>query len=123
MEELKQGWKKRASWLVIAIIVVIVYKMLDNFTNIQNWFISLLNILKPFLIGLLIAYLLLIPCRKIETLFKKSKKKFISKRARGISVFTTYVIACLIIFIIINWIFPLLKSSVIELFGNIPRIL
>ena len=53
MEELKHGWKKRISWLVIAIIVVIVYKMLDNFSSIQAWFGTFFTILKPFLIGLL----------------------------------------------------------------------
>ena len=44
MEEIKQGWKKRMSWLVIAIIVVIVYKMLDNFTyNIKAIFNRIIN--------------------------------------------------------------------------------
>ena len=55
MEEIKQGWKKRVSWLLIAITVVVVYKMLDNFSSIQAWFGTLFTILKPFLIGLLIA--------------------------------------------------------------------
>ena len=54
MEEIKQGWKKRISWLLIAITVVIVYKMLDNFSSVQAWFGSFLRILKPFLIGILI---------------------------------------------------------------------
>ena len=52
MEEIKQGWKKRISWLLIAITVVIVYKMLDNFSNVQQWFGTFFRILKPFLAGL-----------------------------------------------------------------------
>ncbi len=120
MEEIKQGWKKRMSWLVIAIIVVIVYKMLDNFTSIQAWFGTLLTILKPFLIGLLIAYILFIPCRKIENVLKKSKFKIISKKARGISVISTYIMFILIVIIIINCIFPILRDSIVELVSNIP---
>lgn len=120
MEEIRQGWKKRISWLLIAITVVVVYKMLDNFSSIQEWFGKLFVILKPFLIGLLISYILFIPCRKIENLYKKVKIKLISKKARGLSVITTYIIFVLIIIIVINCIFPVLKESIIELFNNIP---
>ncbi len=120
MEEIKQGWKKRISWLLIAIVVVIVYKVLDNFENVQQGLMTFFRILKPFFIGLLISYILLIPCRKIENLYKKSRFKFIQKRVRGLSVVTTYILALLIIIIVINCIFPILKDSVVELFGNIP---
>ncbi|MFR0921574.1 MAG: AI-2E family transporter [Clostridia bacterium] len=120
MEEIKQGWKKRISWLLIALIVVIVYKMLDNFSNIQEWFGSFFRIMKPFLIGLLISYILFMPCKKIESILLKSKFKFINKKARGLSVIATYIIFVLIIIVIINCIFPILKESVVELVGNIP---
>ena len=120
MEEIKQGWKKRISWLLIAITVVVVYKMLDNLSGIQAWFGTLFTILKPFLIGLLIAYILFIPCRKIENALKKSKFKIISKKARGISVVTTYIMFIAVVIIIINCIFPILIDSVVELINNIP---
>lgn len=120
MEEIKQGWKKRISWLLIAITVVIVYKMLDNFSSIQAWFGTLFTISKPFLIGLLIAYILFIPCRKIENILKKSKFKIVSKKSRGISVIATYIIFVVIVIIIINCIFPILIDSIVELVSNIP---
>ena len=120
MEEIKQGWKKRISWLLIAITVVIVYKMLDNFSNVTEWFGTFFRILKPFLAGLLIAYILFMPCKKIEGILEKSKFKFVKKKARGLSVITTYIIFVLIVIIIINCIFPVLKESVVELVGNIP---
>lgn len=120
MEELKQGWKKRISWLLIALTVVIVYKMLDNFSNVTEWFGTFFRILKPFLAGLLISYILFMPCKKIEGALEKSKLKFVKKRARGLSVIATYIIFILIIIIIINCIFPVLKESVVELVSNIP---
>ncbi len=120
MEEIKQGWKKRISWLLIAIAVVIVYKMLDNFSSIQQWFGTLFAIMKPFLTGVLISYILFIPCRKIENVYKKSKLKVISKKSRGLSVITTYIIFVLIIIIVINCIFPVLRESIVELVSNIP---
>lgn len=120
MEEIKQGWKRRISWLIIALVVVVVYKMLDNFSNVQEWFGTFFRILKPFLAGLLISYILFMPCKKIENAISKSKWKFLKKRARGLSVILTYIIFVLIIIIIINCIFPVLKESVVELVGNIP---
>lgn len=120
MEEIKQGWKKRLSWLLIAITVVVIYKMLDNFSSIQAWFGTLFTILKPFLIGVLIAYILFIPCNKIENLLKKSKFKLISKKARGISVVITYLIFILIVVIAINCLFPIIIDSVVDLVNNIP---
>ena len=120
MEEIKQGWKKRISWLLIALTVVIVYKMLDNFSNVTGWFGTFFRILKPFLAGLLISYILFMPCKKIEGALEKSKLKFVKKRARGLSVIATYIIFILIIIIIINCIFPILKESVVELVSNIP---
>ena len=76
MEEIKQGWKKRISWLLIAITVVIVYKMLDNFSNVTEWFGTFFRILKPFLAGLLISYILFMPCKKIEGMRRKTNVRY-----------------------------------------------
>ena len=120
MEEIKQGWKKRISWLLIALTVVIVYKMLDNFSNVTEWFGTFFRILKPFFAGLLISYILFMPCKKRENALSKSKLKFVKKKARGLSVIATYIIFVLIMVIIINCIFPVLKESIVELVSNIP---
>lgn len=121
MEEIKQGWKKKTSWLLIAIAVVIVYKMLDNFSSVQEWFGTFFRILKPFLVGLLISYILFLPCRKFENMYKKVKLRFISNRARGLSVITTYLMFILVIIIVINCIFPVVRDSIVDLFSNIPN--
>lgn len=121
MDEIKHGWKKKGSLLLIAIIIVIVYKLLDNFSGVQQWFGAFFMILKPFLIGLLMSYILFIPCRKIENAYRKSKIKLVSKKCRGLSVITTYIILALLIVIVINCILPVLKESITELAGNIPN--
>lgn len=116
----KLSAKRWLSYFILAVCVIIVYKIFDNFGNVQEWFGVLLKVLKPFLVGIFIAYILMLPCRKIEKTFKSSKVKIFSKHARGISVFTTYVIVFLILIIIINFIFPILKDSIMELFIGIP---
>ena len=82
---------------------------------------SILGAIMPFCVGLLIAYILYMPCRSIETLFKKSKKKsFVNKHARGLSILTTYIIALIVIVIILNVIIPIVVQSLTDLFTNLP---
>ena len=61
-------------WFLFALAVILVYKTLDNFSAIGNWIANFIDVLMPFVIGLLIAYLLYIPCRKLESIYRKAKK-------------------------------------------------
>lgn len=107
-------------WFLFALAVILVYKTLDNFSAIGNWIANFIDVLMPFVIGLLIAYLLYIPCRKLESIYRKVKKiKFISKRARGLSVLTVYIIIILILIIAINYLLPIVATSIIDLVSNI----
>lgn len=116
----KKNWTKWIYWFTFAVAVIFVYKTLDNFNDISEWVGKLISILMPFLMGILIAYLLYIPCRQIERLYKKAKPKLISKRARGLSVITVYIIAILILVIVINILIPALSKSVMDLANNLP---
>ncbi len=119
MKEIK-NWTKWIYWFTFAVAVIFVYKTLDNFADISIWFSKLLSILTPFLIGILLAYLFYIPCRNIESLYRKIKLKFIRKRARGLSITTVYIIAIVITIGIINVLIPALSKSVVELANSFP---
>ena len=73
MEKKTRTWTKWLYWFTFAIAVIIIYKTVDNLGQITNWIKNLLNILAPFALGILIAYILYIPCMKIEALYKKTK--------------------------------------------------
>ncbi len=106
-------------WFTLGIAIIIVYKLLDNFSQITNWFGNLLNVLMPFIMGLLIAYLFYIPCRKVEGWYRKVKKpKMIAKRARGLSIITVYIIAILLIIIALNFVIPNIAKSIIDFVNN-----
>ena len=107
-------------WFTFAVTVIFVYKTLDNFNAISMWIKNLISILMPFFMGILLAYLLYIPCRAIEKLYSKIKLKFINKRARGLSVITVYILTILIIAMVINLVIPALSRSVIDLASNLP---
>lgn len=118
MKEIKKNLSKWMYWFILAVAIIIVYKVFDNFSNIGAWFSNLLSVIAPFLMGILIAYLLYIPSSKIEKCYIKSKKKFIKKRARKLAVITTYLIALIIILILINGILPVIAQSIVELVSN-----
>lgn len=116
MGEKKRPITKWLYWFLFAVAVLFVYKTLDNFTAISTWFSNFLEVIAPFLMGILIAYLLYTPCRKIENLFLKTKK--LKKRARGLSIITVYIMAVLVLLIIFNVLIPVIAGSVVDLVSN-----
>lgn len=121
MKEGKNSLRKWTYWFLFAVAVITVYKTLDNFTAIGKFFNKLFGILMPFIIGGLIAYILYIPCRKIESTLRKSKLKLLNKRARGISILIVYLIVALLLIILINCILPPMVTSVRDLISNLPN--
>ncbi len=121
MKEEKHNIKRWLFWFSLALAVIVLYNVLGNLTGIGRWIGNLMNVLMPFFLGLLIAYILYLPCKKIENLYKKTKKKrFVNKHARGLSILTTYIIAIIIIIIILNVIIPIVIQSLTDLFTNLP---
>lgn len=122
MENNKKKITKWLYWFLFAVAIILVYKTLDNFSAIGNWIKNFFDVLMPFIIGLLIAYLLYIPCRKVESIYKKNKKiKFVRKRARGLSVLTVYIIVLIILIISINYLLPIVATSIVDLISNIQN--
>lgn len=121
-QEKKNNAKKWMFYFSVIVAVIIVYKILDNFTSIENWLINLFRTLAPFIIGLVISYILYLPCKKIEQAYKTTKKtNFINKHARGLSIATVYIMSVIILFIIFSYIIPILIQSLTDLVGNIPN--
>ncbi len=102
-------------WLSMGIILIIIYKLLDNFTAIGNWIGNLLKILAPFLSAVLIAYILYVPCEKLEKILLKHKWKHARKWSIGI----VYTIVIILIVLILKFVIPAVISSVLDLVNNI----
>ena len=119
MNEIKNHWKKWLYWFVLGVAIIIVYKTLDNFGNITNSIGEFFSIISPFLVGVFIAYLLYVPCKKIEDALRKVKLRIISKSARGLSILCVYLIALLLIIVLINVILPVVFESVSDFINNI----
>ena len=119
MEEKKRKLTKWLYWFLFAVAVIFVYKTLDNFSAIGAWLKGFLEVLMPFIIGILIAYILYIPSKKVESFYRKFKRpRFISKKARPLAVFTVYLIALILIIIAFRFLIPAVANAVVDFVNN-----
>lgn len=87
--------KNFAQWVTAFLLgaaLIVVYKAFDSLGWILGGAVKLLSILMPFLIGFIIAFLLFGPVNRLETLFQKSKWRFLQKSARVLSVTIVYIV-------------------------------
>ncbi|MBP3596912.1 MAG: AI-2E family transporter [Clostridia bacterium] len=116
----EKDWKRWIGFFTFCVMLIIIYKTLDNFSDIFKWIGNFSNIIMPFILAVIIAYVFYIPCKKIEDIYGKSKLKFIAKKRRGLSTLTIYILAAIFIFFVIRFVFPTLATSISELATNLP---
>ena len=117
---------ERAKWIpicLIAVLLMIIYKTLDNFSQITTAVSRFFRVISPLLYGVLFAYFLYTPHRMIEKLYGRSKVSFFSKRAKGFSTLTIFLLLILVIASVILFILPIIITSVIDLASSVPAYL
>ena len=57
MNEIRNHWRRWLYWFVLGVAIIVVYKVLDNFTNIMDAIGKLFSIISPFFVGIFIAYI------------------------------------------------------------------
>lgn len=114
-------WKKWLFWFTLGLAIVVAYKTIDSVNEILIGIKNLIKLLMPFLLAIILAYILYIPSKKIEERLLKAKSEFIKKKARVISIALVYVILVILIFLVINVVIPAISTSVIDLANNIPN--
>ena len=121
MEDIKNNWKKWIYWFCLGLALICIYKFLDNYQSVMGVINTFLGVISPFLIGIFIAYLLYMPSRKFEELYKKINLKIISKNSRVLVVITVYVIILVLIVILVSVILPIVFESIVDFLSNIPH--
>lgn len=87
---------------------------MSNFGAIRQQIKTCLGVLKPFIAGFAIAYLLNTPITFFERkVYRRLKWK------RGLAIATIYLLAVIVLAILLNMILPQVISSVMELINNI----
>ena len=115
--------EKYSNWgfaLVFVIAVIAIYKTFDNFYKIAEIAGVIFKSLTPFMIGFVIAYILNIPCKKIDSVCRKNKYKIINKNSKTISITSVYLLMFFVIFVLIRAIVPALYRNCVDLYNNVP---
>ena len=109
-------WKKWIYWFTFAIGIILIYKTVDNFSQIGNWLKNFISITMPFVIGILIAYILYLPCRKFEKIYNRIK--ILKRFSRPLSIITVYILVVTILILSITFVVPVISQSLIDLLDN-----
>ncbi|MCD8180553.1 MAG: AI-2E family transporter [Firmicutes bacterium] len=117
-------FEKYYGWIaafVFCIAVIAVYKTFDNLSNITQYIGTVIGALKPFIIAFIIAYVLNMPAKHLQSWLNKSKRGFIKKHSLGISIFAIYIAALVVVVLILRMLIPALYKNVIDLYNNLPE--
>ncbi len=110
------------SVFLLSVMVITVYKTFDNLSIIFEWLHSLGKLLTPFFIGLALAYLLHLPCSKIEKWISMSKVKFLNKNKRAIATISIYVVFLIAVILLLSALIPAIVKSLHDFLEQLPGI-
>ncbi len=119
-----EKFKKYYTWIVafvFAVAVIAVYKTFDNIKDITSYIGTIFDALQPFVLAFIIAYILNLPAKRIQSLIDKSRIKFLEKHSLGISIFVIYILAAVIVVLVLRMLIPAIYRNTIELYNNLPN--
>lgn len=121
------------SLLITLGIGILIFFIFYNFKSLKETFQNFLQILRPILYGIVIAYLLRPICNFFELQYKKifakiNKKEKISERkintiSLSLAIITSFLLIFLIIFFLLKMIIPQLISSIPLLIDSIEEVI
>lgn len=103
--------KECSIWIVLGAILMIIYKVVENYESLFSWIGKLRGLLTPFAWGFVMAYFL-------NSLMKFIEKKL--KLRRGLSLLFTYIIFFVIIAVFISIIAPVIVSNIMDIISKLP---
>lgn len=118
--------KSYFSLVVVAVLIIAAFKIIMNFEDVARTLISALryvkDLLTPFIIGAVLAYLLN-PAASFFNNKVYGKLKKLGKTKKVISIVSVYVITAALVFVILNMLIPLLIRSVADIINQVPEYL
>lgn len=103
---------------IVACSLIVIY-----FSQILNILKSILRISFPIILGLVIAYMVNLVLKSLESkFFPNSKSKIVDKLRRPICLLLSFVIIIAIIYIILRLIIPQINDSILIITDGIPKL-
>lgn len=117
----KKEFKK---WIILILVGVLSYWMVNNLGVVGGVIAKIINVLSPFIIGGILAFILNIPMVKIEKLLSKNKNLKDSKvLVRVLSIFLSLLLLVLILGFVAFLLIPELVQNIELLIENIPGLI
>ena len=111
--------KNTKKYVFVVLIGVLAFWLLNNISIITNILSVIFNVLKPFLLGGVIAYILNVPMRKIEK-FLSTKIKNNDSLVRVISIICSLLLFVLVLAFVAFLLIPELVENIKMLVSTIP---
>ncbi|WP_282919929.1 AI-2E family transporter [Ignavigranum ruoffiae] len=121
MKDIKKIDRLILKYLLLLGILAIV---LLNLNWLHGFLLALLNILRPIILGFVLAYIVNILMVKIEALLApQSRQNWLQKIRRPLAMVLSYILIVLVIYLVLSLIIPQLYSVIVEFIDLIPLIL
>ncbi|MCL2202632.1 MAG: AI-2E family transporter [Defluviitaleaceae bacterium] len=104
-------------YFILAVAVIITWHVIGSWEIFATGLGRFWGIITPFMYGLIVAYILNMPCSAIQRLLERTKKPFITKRSRGFAVLILFILILALLALVLNLIVPAVYRSVL-LFVN-----
>ncbi|MBR0416340.1 MAG: AI-2E family transporter [Firmicutes bacterium] len=101
-------------------LAILLFLLLYNMDIVSQGFRKAMSILRPFIIGGAIAYLLCPLCNSAERWFEKLLPQKIKKWANGFAVAVSVIFLVAIVYLLIIMIIPQLYTSIVTLTETLP---
>lgn len=106
--------------LAVGIVLIVVNKLLNNVSGFYGVFGKLIDILRPFLVGGLLAFILYQPSHYLEQKLLVQKHRWLQKSARGMGIAAVYLALFGIVFVSVKVIWPAVYRNVEQLILELP---
>ena len=127
--KLREHFSQGMTLFIVVVSCIICYFTILRFDVIASGITKVLNILKPIIYGVVLAYLLNPVMKRVEIVFEKyfrkyfKKEKAFKKTSRTIGIVGSLIFAGLIIFALLNMLIPELYKSIMGLVNSFPSLM
>lgn len=113
---MNEYWKKLKGYIFLITYAILLYLCVSNISQVLAVLSKILRVLSPFILGILFAYIFNILMSFLEHIafnkLEKSKKPFIRKLKRPLSILSTFLIVFAFLTIVMLFLVPQLSESV-----------
>ena len=107
--------------LMIGLLLIFAYKIINNFEHIWFAFLKVLSTMSPFFAGLIIAFFLYRPVKKLSGWIGRCKGRIIKRFSMAISTLLVYLIIFSTLSLIVKYFVPILYKNIEDFISQVPK--